>query len=107
PGRSRKVAQALRMVAVTARRSRIFIDATYRAVLARMGKPVATTATARELGLLIYLMATRGGEYVERGMQAFERIRATRTVANLNRGVKRHGYLLVRIAEGGEREKGA
>ena len=79
PGRAHKVvnpvAQALRMAAMTARSSQTFIGAKHRARLARKDKPVAITATARELACLIYLMVTRGEEYVEQGMEVYEKRR--------------------------------
>ena len=40
---------------------------------ARKDRAVAITATARELACLIYLMVTRGEEYVEKGMDAYPR----------------------------------
>ena len=66
PGRSprvaSRVAQALRMAAMSARRSQTFIGARHRARLARKDAPVAITATARELAVLVYTMVTRGEE---------------------------------------------
>ena len=89
------VAQALRVVAMGARRSQTFIGARHRARLARKDRPVAITATARELACLIYLMVTRGEEYVEKGMDAYEKRRIDRTFANLNRKARTLGYRLV------------
>ena len=63
--------------------------------LARKGTAVAITATARELACLIYLMVTRGEEYVEKGMDAYEKRRIDRTFANLNRKARTLGYRLV------------
>ena len=109
PGRAHKVvnpvAQALRMAAMTARSSQTFIGAKHRARLARKDKPVAITATARELACLIYLMVTRGEEYVEQGMEAYEKRRLNRTFANLGRRAKQLGYELVQIAENDEDQK--
>ena len=103
PGRAHKVvnpvAQALRMAAMTARSSQTFIGAKHRARLARKDKPVAITATARELACLIYLMITRGEEYVEQGMEIYEQRRLNRTFAHLDRRAKQLGYQLVQIAE--------
>ena len=103
PGRSHKVvnpvAQALRMAAMTARSSQTFIGAKHRARLARKDKPVAITATARELACLIYLMITRGEEYVEQGMEIYEQRRLNRSFAHLDRRAKQLGYQLVQIAE--------
>lgn len=86
PGR-----QALRMAALEARRSQTFIGARHRARLARKDRAVAITATARELACLIYLMVTRGEEYVEKGMDAYEKRRIDRTFANLNRKARTLG----------------
>ena len=103
PGRAHKVvnpvAQALRMAAMTARSSQTFIGAKHRARLARKDKPVAITATTRELACLIYLMITRGEEYVEQGMEIYEQRHLNRSFAHLDRRAKQLGYQLVQIAE--------
>ena len=104
PGRSHKVVnpvgQALRMAAMSARRSQTFIGAKHRARLARKDAPVAITATARELACLIYLMVTRGEAYVEKGMEAYEKRRMDRTISNLHRKARALGYQLVQPVEG-------
>ena len=103
PGRAHKavnpVGQALRMAAMSARRSQTFIGAKHRARLARKDAPVAITATARELACLIYLMVTRGEQYVEKGMQAYEKRRIDRTLANLRRKARTLGYQLIHPAD--------
>ena len=103
PGRAHKavnpVGQALRMAAMSARRSQSFIGARHRGRLARRDAPVAITATARELACLIYLMVTRGEAYVEKGMEAYEKRRIDRTLANLHRKARALGYQLVQPAE--------
>ena len=99
PGRAHKVVnpvgQALRMAAMSARRSQTFIGAKHRARLARKDTPVAITATARELACLIYLIVTRGEQYVEKGMQAYEKRRIDRSLANLRRKARTLGYQLI------------
>ncbi|MCY4503950.1 MAG: IS110 family transposase [Alphaproteobacteria bacterium] len=99
PGRTHKVVnpvgQALRMAAMSARRSQTFIGAKHRARLARKDTPVAITATARELACLIYLTVTRGEQYVEKGMQAYEKRRIDRTLTNLQRKARTLGYQLI------------
>ena len=111
PGRApktvNKVAQSLRMAALTARRSQTFIGARHRGRLARKDAPVAITATARELACLIYTLITRGEEYVERGIEAHERRRVDRTVSNLGRRAKQLGYQLVRMPEDTDGTPGA
>ena len=111
PGRGQKalnpVGQALRMAAMSARQSQTFIGARHRARLARKDTPVAITATAREIASLIYLMVTRGEEYVEKGMDAYEKRRIDRTIANLHRKARTLGYQLVQPAEDQEASKDA
>ena len=106
PGKSAKVinpvGQALKMAAMAARRSQTFIGAKHRARLARMDTPVAITATARELACLIYLMVTRGEEYVERGIDAYERRRLNRKFAHLDRQAQKLGFQLVPTTEDSE-----
>ena len=110
PGRRPKVvnrvAQALRMAAMSARSSQTFIGARHRARLARMDTPVAITATARELACLIYLMVTQGQEYTEKGMEACERRRLSRKFSSLRRQVRKLGYHLVETADGQGNAKG-
>ncbi len=104
PGRAPKrvnpVGQALRMAAVAARRSQSFVGARHRARLARKDAAVAVNATARELACLIYLMVTRGQEYIEKGVEAWEKQRAERTRASLLRKATALGYELIRPADG-------
>ncbi len=99
PGKSPKVVnavgQALKMAAMTARRSETFIGAKHRARLARMDTPVAITATARELACLVYLMVTKGEEYVEQGLEAYERRRLNRKFAHLGRQAQKLGFHLL------------
>ena len=111
PGRAPRVvnrtAQALRMAAVSARKSRTFIGARHRARLARRDGPVAVNATARELAVLVYTMVTRGEEYVERGMAAWEERRARRAVSSLERRARQLGYRLARPDESPDPVKSA
>ena len=57
----------------------------HRARLARMDTPVAIKANARKLACLIYLMVTEGKEYVEQGIDAYEKRRLNRRFAHLDR----------------------
>ncbi len=95
PKVSNAVGQALRMAAMAARRSETFIGAKHRARLARMDTPVAIKATARELACLVYLMVTEGQEYVEQGIDAYEKRRLNRKFAHLDRQARKLGLQLV------------
>ena len=108
PGKSPKavnpVGQALRMAAMAARRSETFIGAKHRARLARMDTPVAIKATARELACLVYLMVTEGQEYVEQGIDAYEKRRLNRKFAHLDRQARKLGLQLVPKMQGEEKQ---
>ena len=106
PGKSHRVVnpvgQALKMAAMAARRSQTFIGAKHRARLARLDTPVAITATARELACLIYLMVTKGEEYVEQGLEAYEKRRLNRKFAHLDRQAHKLGFHLVPTTQDSE-----
>ncbi|MDE0711427.1 MAG: hypothetical protein OXH60_04740 [Rhodospirillales bacterium] len=88
------------MAAAGARRSQSFVGARHRARLARKDVAVAVNATARELACLIYLMVTRGEEYIEKAVEAWEQQRAERTHAHLVRKDIAPGNELIRPADG-------
>ena len=98
------VGQALRMAAMAARRSQTFIGAKHRARLARMDTPVAIKATARELACLVYLMVTEGQEYVEQGIDAYEKRRLNRKFAHLDRQAQKLGFQLIPKMQGEEKQ---
>ena len=95
PLRSNRLGQALRMAATTARSDKSAIGAAHRRRLARMDTAKAIKATAHELARLIYAMLTRGEEYVERNLAAWEEERRDRMVANLQRQAKRLDLTLI------------
>ena len=85
---------------MAARRSQTFIGAKHRARLARMDTPVAIKATARELACLIYLMVTEGQEYVEQGIDAYEKRCLNRRFAHLDRQAQKLGFQLIPKTQG-------
>jgi len=93
--RTNRAGQALRVAASTARNSQSFIGASHRARLARMDTPRAIKATAHQLARLIYAMLTRGEDYVERGIVAFEAEREGRRLRALRRNAHQLGFQLV------------
>jgi transposase len=99
PGRPPKVynraGQALRQAAANARRSHTFIGAAHRARLAKMDKAQAIKATAHHLARLIYLMLTRGQEYVEKGIDTYEADRRERQLRHLRRKAEQLGFRVV------------
>ena len=70
---STRVAEALRMAAVTMRHSATALGAYYRQIARRNGADVAVFATARKLATLIYRMLRWGQPYVDEGVEAYEK----------------------------------
>ncbi len=80
-----RAAQALKIAAANLRASRSALGAYYRRMCARMDKPRAVTAAAHKLARLIYVMLTRGEEYVDLGQQYFEQRYRERVVRQLSK----------------------
>ena len=78
--------------------------AKHRARLARMDTPVAIKATARELACLIYLMVTEGQDYVEQGIDAYEKRRLNRRFAHLDRQAQKLGFQLIPKTQGKQKQ---
>ena len=88
-----RIAQALRMAAVSARRARPS-SVPDRARLTHRDSPVAVNATARGPAIPGCTMVTRGEECVERGMAAHELQRAKRAVCHPGRRARQLGHRL-------------
>jgi len=69
---STRVAEALRMAALSLRHSDTALGAYYRHIARRIAGDVAVFATARKLATLIYRMLRWGQPYVDEGAAAFE-----------------------------------
>jgi len=93
-----RAGQALRQAAANARRSNTFIGASHRARLARMDTAKAIKATAHQLARLIYAMLTKGQDYVEQGMEAFEARSKDRQLRSLQRKARQFGLAIVEVA---------
>jgi len=85
---------ALKMAAANLVRSQSALGAYYRRLCARMDKPRAITATAHKLARLIYLMLTRGEQYVDRGEAYYEERHKQRVIASLRRKAATFGMQL-------------
>lgn len=92
---SARLGAALRMAALSARRSQTALGAYYRRIAQRAGADVAVFATARKLAQTIYRLLRWGHRYVDEGAAAYEaRYRAAR-VNRLAQTAKDLGYQLV------------
>ncbi|MGH8113902.1 MAG: transposase, partial [Rhodanobacteraceae bacterium] len=92
-----RLAQALRMAAMTLRRSQSALGAYHRRLLARLDKAKAITATAHKLARLIYTMLTHGTAYVDQGQNYYEERYRQRVVHHLHKKPAAMGYTLVPI----------
>ena len=90
-----RLAQALRLAAVSLRTSHSALGAYYRRLCGRLDKPKAVTATAHKLARLIYTLLTRGTEYHDRGQEAYEARYCERTLNHLKRRAQAMGFQLV------------
>jgi transposase len=91
---SSRVAAALRMAAVSLRRSNTALGAYYRPIARRTGADVAVFATARKLATLIYRLLRWGQPYLDEGVEAFEKRHQQARLQRLTALAKDLGYLL-------------
>ncbi|NSX83552.1 IS110 family transposase [Wolbachia endosymbiont of Atemnus politus] len=98
--RTRKVinraANALRLAAQCVSRSNTALGAYCRRLKKRLGIPKAITATARKLACIFYNMLKYGKEYVEKGIDYYEKVYKDRVMKNLSRKAHEFGYILVK-----------
>jgi len=100
--RTRKVnnraAAAFRMAAWNAGKSKnTALGAFYRRLKSRLGSPKAITATARKLASLFYNMLKYGQEYVEKGLDYYDKMYQDKVVRSLNKKAQSFGYELVKV----------
>jgi hypothetical protein len=69
---STRVADALRLSAITLRNSKTALGAFYRRISRRKGASVAVFATARKLGHIVYRLLCHGQSYVDIGAKVYE-----------------------------------
>jgi hypothetical protein len=91
---SSRVAAALRMAAVSLRRSNTALGAYYRQIARRTGADVAVFATARKLATLIYRLLRWGQPYLDEGVEAFEKRHQQARLQRLTALAKDLGYQL-------------
>lgn len=70
-----------------------------RRVRARRGPGIAIKAVARKLAILYYRAMTQGMDYVEQGVEAYEKQYQERRLHTLHKQARRLGYALVELNE--------
>ncbi|MGL9762908.1 MAG: IS110 family transposase [Wolbachia sp.] len=101
--RTRKVinraANAFLMAAHCMSRSNSVIGSYCRRLKKRLGAPKAITDTARKLACIFYSMLKYGQEYVERGIDYYEKLYKERVLKNLSKKASELDYTLIKKHE--------
>jgi len=92
-----RVAQALKMAAISLRASQSALGAYFRRMCARLDKGKAVTAAAHKLARLIYAMLTKGAAYVDQGQHYYEERYRQRVLFHLKRKAAALGLDLVPV----------
>lgn len=90
-----RVAQALKMAAISLRASQSALGAYFRRMCARLDKGKAVTAAAHKLARLIYAMLTKGAAYVDKGQEYYEERYRQRVLFHLKNKAAALGLELV------------
>jgi len=94
---STRVAAALRMAALSLRRSPTALGAYYRRIAQRRGGDIAVFAAARKLAILIYRLLRWGQPYIDEGAAAFENRYRQHRLGRLAATAKELGYQLTPV----------
>ncbi len=101
--RTRKVknsaSKAFRLAACSAGKTQTAIGAFMRRIKSKAGAPKAITATARKIACLFYRLLKFGKDYVEQGLEHYEKKYEANQVGKLQKWAKRLGYDLVENPE--------
>jgi transposase len=92
---SNRLAGALRVAAQSLHHSDTALGAFLRRMCSRHGMPKAITATAHKLARLIYMMLTKGADYVEQGQAEYEKQYQQRRLISLHKHAAMLGYTIV------------
>ena len=92
-----RVGAALRMAALSLRRSQTALGAYYRRIARRIDADVAVFATARKLAQLIYRVLRFGHVYIDEGAATYEKRYHQARVKRLAVTAKDLGYMLVSV----------
>lgn len=90
-----RAAQALKLAAAALRTSQSALGAYFRRMCARLDKAKAITAAAHKLARLIYMMLTKGEEYVDQGQDYFEERYRQRVLHHLTKRAEKLGMKLI------------
>jgi len=87
------------MAALSARNTKTALGAYYRSVAVRRGASVAVGATAHKLALYVYRLLRFGTEYVDIGLEEYERRCRERRTRALTRRARELGYRIIPVEQ--------
>jgi transposase len=90
-----RITQALRMAALSAKKSRTALGAHIRRISGRSDKLKGIKAGAHKLAHMLYHMCKEGWGYHEKGEETYEKAYEQRSLKNLEKRAKEFGYKLV------------
>jgi len=90
-----RLSDALRLAATALEHSASALGAYYRRMKAKLGAAEGVTATAHKLARLIYRMLKHGEEYVQQGLEAYEKKYHERRLAGLKKSAASLGFKLI------------
>ncbi len=91
--------KAFRLAACSAGKTQTAIGAFMRRVKSKAGAPKAITATARKIACLFYRLLKYGQDYVEQGIECYEKKYKANLVGKLEKLAKHLGYDLIEKIE--------
>ena len=94
-----RAATMFRLGAHALLRSESALGAYYRRLRQRIGAQKAITATARKIACIFYRMLKYGQDYVDQGMDYYEKKYKDRVLKNLKRTAKNLGYELTSVSQ--------
>jgi hypothetical protein len=94
-----RAANAFRIAAYTVSKSKSALGAYCRRLKNWLGIQKAITATARKLACIFYQMLKYGQEYVEKGIDHYEKLYKDRVVKSLSKKASEFGYVLIKKEE--------
>ncbi len=95
---SNRLATSFRVAAQSLHHSNSALGAFFRRMCSRHGVPKAITATAHKLARLVYMMLTRGADYVEQGQAEYEKQHQERRLKSLQKQAASIGYSIIPTA---------
>jgi hypothetical protein len=91
-----RASNAFRLAAFAAARSQTALGGYCRRMKNRLGTPKAITACARKLACIFYNLLKYGQDYVEKGLDHYEKLYQERIIKNLNKKAKELGFVLMK-----------